>query len=355
MAHARRLHRTNPGLILPPAYRPLLGVKETERAIKELKDFFELNLATELNLSRVTAPLFVQGGTGVNDDLNGIERPVAFPVKDVPGVRAEIVQSLAKWKRMTLGELGFEPGYGLYTDMNAIRPDETLDNTHSLYVDQWDWERVITRQERRLEFLQKIVRKIYSILKRAEHFVQERYPELRPELPEEITFIHSEELLARYPKLTPRQREHRLLRECGAAFIIGIGGDLGNGTIHDGRAPDYDDWSTPTGRGRHGLNGDIFVWNPVLEMAFELSSMGIRVDPAALRRQLALSGQQARAELLFHKRLLAGELPQTIGGGIGQSRLCMLYLRKAHLGEIQTSLWPAAMRQACGEKGVVLL
>ena len=342
-------------LILPPSYRPLLGVKETERAIKELKDFFELNLATELSLSRVTAPLFVEGGTGVNDDLNGVERPVTFPIRDMPGVRAEIVQSLAKWKRMMLGELGFGPGYGLYTDMNAIRCDETLDNTHSLYVDQWDWERVITPAERRLDFLSKVVRKIYSILKRAEHFVSERYPGIKPELPEEITFIHTEELLARYPRLSPKEREHRLLRECGAAFIIGIGGDVGNGTIHDGRAPDYDDWSTPTGRGRQGLNGDLFVWNPVLKIAFELSSMGIRVDKKALLRQLAIRNCPERRKLMWHRRLLQGGMPLSLGGGIGQSRLCMYFLRKAHVGEIQTSLWPKEMIATCRKHNIPLL
>lgn len=342
-------------LILPKGYQPLLGVKATEHAIKALKDFFELNLATELNLSRITAPLFVEGGTGINDDLNGIEKPVAFTVKGMNGVRAEIVQSLAKWKRMMLGELRFEPGYGLYTDMNAIRPDEILDNTHSLYVDQWDWERVITPAERKVDFLKKIVRKIYATLKRAEHFIYERYPEIRPELPEEITFVHTEELRAQYPKLAPKQRENALLKEVGAAFIIGIGGDLGDGTIHDGRAPDYDDWSTPTGRGRHGLNGDIFVWNPVLKMAFELSSMGIRVDKAAMLRQLKIRGCPERTRLFWHQRLLKNRMPLSIGGGIGQSRLCMYFLRKAHVGEIQASLWPEDMLAACRKHGMPLL
>jgi aspartate--ammonia ligase len=345
----------NPGLILPKTYRPLLGVKETERAIKGLKDFFELNLATELNLSRVTAPLFVQGGTGINDDLNGVEKPCAFAVKNMPGVRAEIVQSLAKWKRLMLGRLGFEPGYGLYTDMNAIRPDELLDSTHSLYVDQWDWERVITPAERQVEFLKKVVRKIYSILKRAEHFICERYPDIRPELPEEITFIHAEELRSKYPRRPPKAREHLLLRECGAAFIIGIGGALADGTIHDGRAPDYDDWSTPTPDGCAGLNGDIFVWNPVLKMAFELSSMGIRVDKPALLRQLAIRGCPERAGLFWHRQLLRGRMPLSIGGGIGQSRLCMYFLRKAHVGEIQASLWPEAMIAACRRHRIPLL
>ena len=342
-------------LILPRRYRPLLGVTETERAIKLLKDFFELNLATELNLSRVTAPLFVQGGTGINDDLNGIERPVAFPVKDLPGVRAEIVQSLAKWKRLQLAELNFAPGYGLYTDMNALRPDETLDNTHSIYVDQWDWERVIGSAQRNVEFLRRIVGKIYACLKRTEHFVFERYPAIRPELPEEITFIHAEDLRARYPRLPPRQREQRFLRECGAAFITGIGGELSDGTIHDGRAPDYDDWSTPTPDGRCGLNGDIFVWNPVLRMAFELSSMGIRVDRRALRRQLRIRGCEERRKLFWHQKLLRNEMPLSVGGGIGQSRLCMFFLRKAHVGEIQASLWPDPMIAVCRQHNIPLL
>jgi aspartate--ammonia ligase len=345
----------NAGLILPAGYRPLLGVKETERAIKSLKDFFELNLATELNLSRVTAPLFVQAGTGINDDLNGVERPVGFAMRNLPDVRAEIVQSLAKWKRLTLGSLGFAPSYGLYTDMNAIRPDEVLDNTHSLYVDQWDWERVITPAERQVEFLRKIVRKLYSILKRAEHFVFDRYPDLRPELPEEITFIHAEDLRLRYPTLTPKARENALVRDCGAAFIVGIGGALGDGSVHDGRAPDYDDWSTPGENGYLGLNGDIFVWHPVLELAFELSSMGIRVDPTALRRQLEIRGCRERQGLFWHQKLLRGELPLSIGGGIGQSRLCMYFLRKAHVGEIQASLWPDEMIATCRAHHIPLL
>jgi len=345
----------NPSLLLPPGYRPLLGVKETERAIKALKDFVELNLATELNLSRVTAPLFVEGGTGVNDDLNGVERPVAFPVRGMPGVRAEIVQSLAKWKRMMLGELQLRPGSGLYTDMNAIRPDEILDNTHSLYVDQWDWERVITPAERNLEFLKKVVRGLYSILRRTEQFTCERYPMIRPELPDEIAFVHTEELFRRYPRLSPREREQRLLKEVRAAFIVGIGGDVGNGTIHDGRAPDYDDWSTPTARGRQGLNGDIFVWNPVLKRAFELSSMGIRVDQKALLRQLKIRGCPERRRLFWHQKLLRGGMPLSIGGGIGQSRLCMYFLRKAHVGEIQTSLWPREMITICRRHRIPLL
>lgn len=345
----------NCNLLFPRGYQPLLGVKETERAIKSLKDFFELNLATELNLTRVTAPLFVRSGTGINDDLNGVEQPVSFAVRDMPGVRAEIVQSLAKWKRLQLAELAMKPGYGLYTDMNAIRPDELLDNTHSLYVDQWDWERVITNADRKVDFLKRIVRKIFSIMKRAEHFVCEQYPGCRPELPEEITFIHAEKLRAQYPGLSPKEREREFVLQHGAVFIIGIGGALEDGTIHDGRAPDYDDWSTPGEDGLPGLNGDILVWNSVLDMPLELSSMGIRVDQESLRRQLQIRACPQRQQLLWHSKLLAGEMPLSIGGGIGQSRLCMYYLRKAHVGEIQASLWPEEMLALCRQNNMPLL
>jgi aspartate--ammonia ligase len=284
-----------------------------------------------------------------------VERPVSFPVPDLGDVRVEIVQSLAKWKRMMLEELGFEPGFGLYADMNALRPDEQLDNTHSIYVDQWDWERVITRQERNVEFLQKIVRKLYSILKRTEQFIHERYPEIKPLLPEDITFVHTEDLLKEFPRLSPRERETEFLRRHRAAFIIGIGGELGDGTVHDGRAPDYDDWSTPTGKGHAGLNGDIFIWNPVLQTAFEISSMGIRVDKPALLRQLTIRGCEARLKLLWHRRLLQGRMPLSIGGGLGQSRLCMYFLRKAHVGEIQASLWPEEMIARCRKHHIPLL
>lgn len=341
--------------LTPKGYRPLLGVKETQYAIKALKDFFELNLSTELNLTRVTAPLFVQSGTGINDDLNGIERPVSFPIKGMNGIRAEIVQSLAKWKRMELAKLRFPPGYGLYTDMNAIRPDEVLDNTHSLYVDQWDWERVVTAADRHLNFLRKIVGQLYAILKRAEHFICERYPGITPELPGAITFVHAEELQAQYPERSPREREMAFVREHRAVFIIGIGGTLPDGAIHDGRAPDYDDWSTPNARGFQGLNGDLFVWNPVLEMAFELSSMGLRVDAEAMLRQLAIRGCPERRNLFWHQQLLEGKLPLSIGGGIGQSRLCMYFLRKAHVGEIQASLWPDEMIATCQKHNIPLL
>lgn len=342
-------------LIIPPGYRSALDVKQTEKAIKLVKDFFETNLAAELRLTRVTAPLFVLRGTGINDDLNGVEAPVAFPVPDMGGHTAEVVQSLAKWKRMMLADYGIPYGYGLYTDMNAIRPSEALDNIHSLYVDQWDWERVISEQERSLDFLKTIVRKIYSVMKRTEFHVWDHYPFLEPELPEDITFIHSEDLQREYPHLTSREREDEIVRKYKAVFIIGIGSALADGKPHDGRAPDYDDWTTPTLNGYKGLNGDIIIWNSVLGRAYEISSMGIRVDREALLRQLELTGAQERKELLFHRRLLNGELPLSIGGGIGQSRLCMYYLRKAHIGEIQVSLWPPDMVEKCKASNIFLL
>jgi aspartate--ammonia ligase len=339
----------------PAGYRPLLGVKETERAIKEIKDFFQLSLATELNLTRVTAPLFVLSGMGINDDLNGTERPVSFPVKALGDARAEIVHSLAKWKRLALAEYGFQKGFGLYTDMNAIRADEDLDSIHSLYVDQWDWERVMDESERNLDFLKTMVRKIYSAIKRLEFRMHDLYPMLPIELPDEITFVHAEEALARYPDLNPKDREDALAKEYGALFLIGIGGALADGKPHDGRAPDYDDWSTPTRDGFKGLNGDILVWNGRVGRAFEISSMGIRVDAPALERQLKLAGEESRKGLYFHKRLLSGDLPLSLGGGIGQSRICMYILRKAHIGEIQVGLWPQSMRAECEAAGIRLL
>ena len=314
-----------------------------------------MNLAAELRLRRVTAPLFVKKGTGINDDLNGIERPVSFPIKEMDDQVAEIVQSLAKWKRLALADLKVKEGNGIYTDMNAIRPDEELTNIHSLYVDQWDWERVISPAERNLDFLKKVVRKIYAVMVNTEFWVSENYPELQTQLPEEITFFHSEELVERYPDLTPFQRETEVAKIHGAVFIIGIGGKLPNGEIHDGRAPDYDDWTTLSENGYKGLNGDLIVWDETLNRALELSSMGIRVDRETLLRQLELRGLEDRKNLMWHKMLLNGELPLTIGGGIGQSRLCMFYLHKAHIGEIQSSLWPGEMINRCRENGIHLL
>jgi aspartate--ammonia ligase len=342
-------------LYIPRNYKSILSLKETERAIKLIKDFFELNLSAELKLRRVTAPLFVQRGTGINDDLNGVERPVSFPIKDMEGTTAEIVHSLAKWKRMMLADYGIANNYGLYTDMNALRPDEELDNIHSIYVDQWDWEKIIAPGDRNLNKLKAIVNQIYSVIKRTEFIVYENHPEIVPLLPENIHFIHAEELLERYPRLNPKDREMEIAKEFGAVFIIGIGGNLANGQPHDGRAPDYDDWSTPTEDGRRGLNGDIIIWNPILENAFELSSMGIRVDQEALVRQLDIQGMPERKKLLFHRRLLAGEYPESVGGGIGQSRLCMYFLRKAHIGEVQASLWPGQMHDHCRRSGIKLM
>lgn len=342
-------------LYFPENYKSHLDLKQTEKAIKLVKDFFQQDLSSELKLSRVTAPLFVMKGTGINDDLNGIERPVTFPVKELNDHVAEVVHSLAKWKRMSLADLDIDAGYGLYTDMNAIRPDEELTNIHSLYVDQWDWERVITPEERNLNFLKKIVRKIYSVLLRTEFFVYEHYPQITPILPEEITFIHAEELESKYPGLSPKERENAIAKEFGAVFIIGIGAELPSGEKHDGRAPDYDDWTTETVNGFKGLNGDILIWNPVLQSSFEISSMGIRVDKEALLHQLKITGTEDRKELLWHKRLLNDEFPLSIGGGIGQSRICMYFLRKAHIGEIQASIWPDEMYKQCRANNIHLV
>ena len=342
-------------LYLPPRYRNLLGgTEQTEKAIKAVKDMFQDNLSAQLALLRVTAPMTVLSGTGINDDLNGVERPVRFPVLSLDERQAEVVHSLAKWKRLKLAELGIAPGRGIYTDMNALRPDEELDNLHSIYVDQWDWEKVIRPEDRTLDFLKRTVRRIYEAVKVTENKLYVEFPQLVPALPDDIYFIHAEELLQRYPNLTPKERENAIVREYKAVFIIGIGGKLSDGSIHDGRAADYDDWSTPNSDGYAGLNGDILLWNPVLESAFEISSMGIRVNPEAMLRQLKERGQEAKKELYFHRRLIAGELPQTIGGGIGQSRLCMFLLRKAHIGEIQSSIWPEAMREACHQAGIEL-
>ena len=343
-------------LIIPQSYKALLSLQQTEIAIKQIKDFFLSSISTELRLRRVTAPLFVLKGLGMNDDLSGTERPVTFPIKDMGDAQAEVVHSLAKWKRVTLAEYRVANGYGIITDMNAIRADEELDNIHSLYVDQWDWERVMTAECRTVEYLKSIVNRIYSAILRTEYYICETYPQIEPFLPEQVTFIHAEELFKRYPDLTPKQREDAICKQYGAVFIIGIGGLLSNGAPHDHRAPDYDDYTTVSDTtGLAGLNGDLLIWYPILERSIELSSMGIRVDAVALERQLELSGKQSRKSLYFHRRLLSGSLPLSIGGGIGQSRLCMILLHKAHIGQTQSSIWPDDMREKCREVGMELI
>ena len=343
-------------LIKPSGYRNLLeNVENTEKAIKHVKDMFQENLSAQLALLRVTAPMVVLTGTGINDDLNSVERPVSFPIRDMNEQSAEVVHSLAKWKRLKLGEMKVAPGRGIYTDMNALRPDEELDNIHSLYVDQWDWEKVITREQRNIAFLKQTVRRIYEAIKVTENKLYVEFPQLVPSLPEEIHFIHAQQLLDLYPGKKPKERENEIVRRYGAVFVIGIGAALSDGEPHDGRAADYDDWSTPNEEGYNGLNGDLLLWNPVLGNAFEVSSMGIRVDERSLARQLELRGERDKESLYFHRKLLAGELPCTIGGGIGQSRLCMFLLRKAHIGEIQSSIWPESMRRECSEAGIELV
>src|SRR5450830_1530010 len=342
-------------LCLPEGYTPALSLRETEQAIKFIKDTFQSGLAAALNLARVSAPLCVTAASGLNDHLNGVEIPVRFGIRSI-GEDVEIVQSLAKWKRAALADYGFGHGEGLYTDMNAIRPDETLDNLHSVYVDQWDWERVIDADERTVPFLEGVVRDIYGVLLRTIRLVRERYPSVPAlELPDELVFVRSEDLESDDPDQTPQERVDRICRESGAVFVIGIGAPLLSGVPQDGRAADYDDWSTPTDETHHGLNGDLFIWNPVLGCAFELSSMGIRVDPSALLRQLEARGELANRDLPYHRRLLAGDLPLTIGGGIGQSRLCMLLLHTAHIGEVQSGVWSGTMRSACFAAGIPLL
>ena len=333
-------------LIVPENYKSDLTIRETEVGIKLIKDFFEQELAKELNLTRVSAPLFVKPETGLNDNLNGVERPVSFEVKDVGGEDVEIVHSLAKWKRMALKRYGFKKDEGLYTDMNAIRRDEDLDNLHSIYVDQWDWEKIIDKSERNIETLKSIVRQIYSVFKRTEDYISGKYPAIKKVLPDEISFITTQELEDKYPELSPKEREDLIAKEKKAVFIMQIGGELKSGIKHDGRAPDYDDWT---------LNGDIIFWYPVLNRAFEVSSMGIRVDEEALKKQLKLAGCEDRLNLQFHKDLLNGELPYTVGGGIGQSRICMFFLRKAHIGEVQSSIWPDKMVEDCEKANIQLL
>ena len=342
-------------LQLVDGYASVLTLRETQKAIKLVKDTFANELSAALNLERVSAPFIVKKGSGINDDLNGVERAVSFPIKDLGDAKAEVVHSLAKWKRLTLAEYDVKPGYGIYTDMNAIRADEELDNLHSLYVDQWDWEAVITREDRSLAFLEDVVRRIYAAILRTEYLTCETYPILKPFLPKEIHFVHSEDLLKMYPDLSPKEREDAICKKYGAVFVEGIGGKLSDGKKHDGRAPDYDDWSTVAENGKEGLNGDILIWYPVLGRSFELSSMGIRVDKESLLRQLEIEGKQDREKLYFHQQLLGDKLPLSIGGGIGQSRLCMVMLHKAHIGEIQASIWPEDMRKECARLGMPLI
>lgn len=342
-------------LILPKDYKPALDVETTEKAIKKIKDYFQVAIADELLLRRVTAPIIVLRGTGINDDLNGVERPVSFPIKGMGEQKAEVVHSLAKWKRLKLADLKLETGRGIYTDMNALRPDEELGSLHSIYVDQWDWEKTIDQKDRTIDYLKETVEKIFNVYKRTEEHLTKEYPEIKQTLPSKITFVYAEDLLREYPELTVKQRETEAAKKYGAVFIIGIGGKLSNGEPHDGRAPDYDDWTTETKEGYYGLNGDIVFWNPTIERAFEVSSMGIRVDKKALLKQLEISGEESRKDFLFHKLLLNDQLPYTIGGGIGQSRTCMYLLQKAHVGEVQASIWPESMKEICSYSGIKLL
>lgn len=334
------------GLIIPKNYDPRLSVRETQEAIKYIRDTFQKEFGKEMQLSRISAPLFVEKSTGLNDNLNGYERPVSFDVPWKPEETIEVVHSLAKWKRMALKRYGFEPGEGLYTNMNAIRRDEELDNLHSCYVDQWDWEKVIRKEDRNEVTLEGTVRMIFRIIKHMEHEVWYKYPHAVKKLPDDIYFIDSETLLQLYPDKTPKERENLITREHGCVFISRIGDKLSNGEPHDGRAPDYDDWS---------LNGDILFWFDTLNCALEISSMGIRVSEESLREQLKKAGCEERASLPYHKMLLNGELPYTIGGGIGQSRLCMLLLDRAHIGEVQASIWPEDMVETCREHNIILL
>ena len=334
-----------PKLILPVGYKSSTDLRQTQKAIKLIKDTFQAELAAALNLQRVSAPLFVEEDSGLNDDLNGVERPVRFDVKQT-GVEAVIVHSLAKWKRMALNLYHFEPGTGLYTDMNAIRRDEETDNIHSIYVDQWDWEKIITPQERTTEFLKETVSKIATVLTKTLEKLKTVYPQVSTKITKDVYFISSLKLEEKYPSLSPKERERAITKEYGTVFVSQIGGPLKNGLPHDGRAPDYDDWA---------LNGDLLIYNSVLEDAFEISSMGIRVDATSLVRQLEAAGCMHRARYPYHQMVLKNELPLTIGGGIGQSRLCMLMLGKAHIGEVQSSLWPQGMRETCAKNGINLL
>ena len=335
-------------IILPEGYRPALSLYETQRAIGLIKRLFEDRLCGTLELQRVTAPLFVPAASGLNDDLNGVERPVGFDVKDIDGSDVQVVHSLAKWKRQALHDYGFSVGRGLYTDMNAIRRDEELDNLHSIYVDQWDWEKIITREQRNPDYLKGVVQGIVDAICETQNTLRAIYPVLCAHTPvkRQVTFITTQELEDRWPDLTPKQRENAVTKENGTVFLMQIGGALKSGRLHDGRAPDYDDWT---------LNGDILCWNETLGCSFELSSMGIRVDEAAMDRQLHLAGCDARRTLPFHRALLAGQLPLTIGGGIGQSRLCMLLLGTAHIGEVQSSVWDEETLRQAAAAGIPIL
>ncbi|MBQ0005435.1 MAG: aspartate--ammonia ligase [Clostridiales bacterium] len=333
-------------VFIPEGYKPILGPTETQRAIKKIKDYFQAELSHRLRLGRVSAPLFVFPETGLNDNLNGYERRVNFTIKDLDEREVEVVQSLAKWKRMALGRYDVKPGVGLYTDMNAIRRDEELDNLHSIYVDQWDWEKVITADQRTEAFLEATVKNIYGALVSLAEYMNEAYPELNINLPEDITFVYSQDLEYEYPDLTSKEREKEAAKKYGAIFVKKIGGALKSGEPHDGRAPDYDDWE---------LNGDIILWNEVLEDAFEISSMGIRVDSESMLRQLMIDGKEDRINMPFHQGVINNTLPLTIGGGIGQSRLCMYFLKKAHIGEVQVSVWPESMYDECAAGNIFLL
>ena len=333
-------------IVIPEGYRPLLNLKETQIAIKQVKDFFQRELAAELNLKRVSAPLFVSPESGLNDNLNGVERPVSFGVKEQDDKPFEIVHSLAKWKRLALKRYNFNAGEGLYTDMNAIRRDEDTDNIHSIFVDQWDWEKIIPEDARNEQTLRETVKAVYEALRVTEKYMANKYDYVECFLPEEITFVTTQELVDLYPGLSAKEREYEIVKKYGAVFLMQIGDILSNGEKHDGRAPDYDDWK---------LNGDILVYYPVLDIALELSSMGIRVNAESLAEQLKKAGCEERAELPFQKALLNGELPQTIGGGIGQSRICMFFLRKAHIGEIQVSVWPQEIYDEAAAKGITIL
>ena len=336
-------------------YQSILDRRDTEKAIDLIKTSFPRILSEKLNLFKLSCPLVILDGTGINDDLNGIERPVRFHVKNKQDSYAVVVQSLAKWKRLQLAELKAANGEGIITDMRALRPDENYSPIHSIYVDQWDWEICINPENRTLSYLKKTVRSIYDSIKEVELLIYQQFPDLSPSLPDEIFFIHAEELLQKYPHLSPKERENAIAKEYGAVFLIGIGDQLSHGEPHDGRAPDYDDWSSPNDEGYNGLNGDILVWNPVLEISFELSSMGIRVDADTLHRQLEMRKAQNKKELFFHKKLLNNEFPESIGGGIGQSRTCMLLLKKIHIGEVQAGIWPLEEIKKCEEAGILLM